>query len=157
MTWTESGETERKWKYRHKRKLPLHCDSFFKLAIGLEPTTYSLRMSCTTNCATQAYIQTKEELISSLYDQSGNRTRVCAVRGRRLSRLTNWPKKSRWQDSNLRPQRPERCTPPNWATPREKSSRGRGARTPIYGFGDRCSTIELFPSARYFDTISVKL
>ena len=24
-------------------------------------------------------------------------------------------------------------------------SRGRGARTPIYGFGDRCSTIELFP------------
>ena len=27
-----------------------------KLAIGLEPTTYSLRMSCTTNCATQAYL-----------------------------------------------------------------------------------------------------
>ena len=26
-----------------------------------------------------------------------------------------------------------------------KGSRGRGARTPIYGFGDRCSTIELFP------------
>ena len=25
------------------------------------------------------------------------------------------------------------------------ASRGRGARTPIYGFGDRCSTIELFP------------
>ena len=26
-----------------------------------------------------------------------------------------------------------------------KINRGRGARTPIYGFGDRCSTIELFP------------
>ena len=37
-----------------------------KLAIGLEPTTYSLRMSCTTNCATQACIQTKEEVNSSL-------------------------------------------------------------------------------------------
>lgn len=30
-------------------------------------------------------------------------------------------------------------------------SRGRGARTPIYGFGDRCSTIELFP---YQNTLS---
>lgn len=28
-------------------------------------------------------------------------------------------------------------------------SRGRGARTPIYGFGDRCSTIELFPFVGY--------
>ena len=40
--------------------------------------------------------------------------------------LTAWPiglstltlKISRRQDSNLRPQRPERCAPPNWATPR---------------------------------------
>ena len=60
-------------------------------------------------------------------DQSGNRTRVCAVRGRRLSRLTNWPYKSRWQDSNLRPQRPERCTPPNWATPRDLKQGKRGS------------------------------
>ena len=29
-------------------------------------------------------------------------------------------------------------------------SRGRGARTPIYGFGDRCSTIELFPYVLLF-------
>ena len=29
-------------------------------------------------------------------------------------------------------------------------SRGRGARTPIYGFGDRCSTIELFPYLSIF-------
>ena len=29
-------------------------------------------------------------------------------------------------------------------------SRGRGARTPIYGFGDRCSTIELFPYVLFF-------
>lgn len=28
-------------------------------------------------------------------------------------------------------------------------SRGRGARTPIYGFGDRCSTIELFPFIQF--------
>ena len=26
-----------------------------KLTVGLEPTTYSLRMSCATNCATQAH------------------------------------------------------------------------------------------------------
>ena len=57
------------------------------------------------------------KLKSFCHDQSGNRTRVCAVRGRRLSRLTNWPQ-SRRQDSNLRPQRPERCALPNWATPR---------------------------------------
>ena len=31
-------------------------------------------------------------------------------------------------------------------------SRGRGARTPIYGFGDRCSTIELFPYDGLFCT-----
>lgn len=29
-------------------------------------------------------------------------------------------------------------------------SRGRGARTPIYGFGDRCSTIELFPFGKTY-------
>ena len=29
--------------------------------------------------------------VRSFYDQSGNRTRAFAVRGRRLSRLTNWP------------------------------------------------------------------
>lgn len=29
-------------------------------------------------------------------------------------------------------------------------SRGRGARTPIYGFGDRRSTIELFPYLSIF-------
>ena len=75
-----------------KNSIEFFHTPFLKLAIGLEPTTYSLRMSCTTNCATQAYIQTKEELISSFDDQSGNRTRVYAVRGRRLSRLTNWPK-----------------------------------------------------------------
>ena len=50
-------------------------------------------------------------------DLSGNRTRVYAVRGRRLDRLTNRPE-SRRQDSNLRPLRPERSALPNWATPR---------------------------------------
>ena len=52
-----------------------------------------------------------------LHDLSGNRTRVYAVRGRRLDRLTNRPE-SRRQDSNLRPLRPERSALPNWATPR---------------------------------------
>ena len=131
--------------------------ALFKLAIGLEPTTYSLRMSCTTNCATQAYIQTKEELISSLDDQSGNRTRVYAVRGRRLSRLTNWPKKIEVTRFELATSASRTLHSTKLSHTSRKSSRGRGARTPIYGFGDRCSTIELFPSARYFDTISVKL
>ena len=45
-------------------------------------------------------------------DLSGNRTRVYAVRGRRLDRLTNRPE-SRRQDSNLRPLRPERSALPN--------------------------------------------
>ena len=47
-------------------------------------------------------------------DLTGNRTRVYAVRGRRLNRLTTRPKsKSRRQDSNLRPLRPERSALPN--------------------------------------------
>ena len=51
---------------------------------------------------------------SSFRDLSGNRTRVYAVRGRRLDRLTNRPcTKSRRQDSNLRPLRPERSALPN--------------------------------------------
>ena len=52
-----------------------------------------------------------------LHDLSGNRTRVYAVRGRRLDRLTNRPE-SRRRDSNTRPLRPERSALPNWATPR---------------------------------------
>ena len=35
-------------------------------------------------------------------------------------------------------------------------SRGRGARTPIYGFGDRCSTIELFPYVLFFLSCSLE-
>lgn len=31
-------------------------------------------------------------------------------------------------------------------------NRGREGRTPIYGFGDRCSAIELFPYARLLQT-----
>ena len=52
---------------------------------------------------------------SSFRDLSGNRTRVYAVRGRRLDRLTNRPYliSSRRQDSNLRPLRPERSALPN--------------------------------------------
>ena len=50
---------------------------------------------------------------SALNDPSGNRTRVYGVRGRRLDRLTNGPGKSRRQDSNLRPLRPERSALPN--------------------------------------------
>ena len=45
-------------------------------------------------------------------DLIGNRTRVYAVRGRRLNRLTMRPE-SRRQDSNLRPLRPERSALPN--------------------------------------------
>ena len=48
------------------------------------------------------------------HDLTGNRTRVYAVRGRRLSRLTIRPKgKSRRRDSNTRPLRPERSALPN--------------------------------------------
>ena len=65
----------------HKKKLPA----------GLEPATPSLRMKCTTDCATEAVKIKKAPEDRSSYDQSGNRTRVSAVRGRRLSRLTNWP------------------------------------------------------------------
>ena len=45
-------------------------------------------------------------------DLIGTRTRVYAVRGRRLNRLTMRPE-SRRQDSNLRPLRPERSALPN--------------------------------------------
>ena len=58
---------------------------------------------------------------SGFYDLIGNRTRVYAVRGRRLNRLTMRPE-SRRQDSNLRPLRPERSALPNWATPRSDSN-----------------------------------
>ena len=34
---------------------------FLELVTGLEPATCSLRMSCTTNCATQAYIKLKNQ------------------------------------------------------------------------------------------------
>ena len=62
--------------------------------------------------------RTKKTLVktSAFYrDLSGNRTRVYAVRGRRLDRLTNRPYcfSSRRQDSNLRPLRPERSALPN--------------------------------------------
>ena len=59
--------------------------------------------------------RTKKEAVWNsiqLHDLSGNRTRVYAVRGRRLDRLTNRPE-SRRQDSNLRPLRPERSALPN--------------------------------------------
>ena len=47
-------------------------------------------------------------------DLTGNRTRVDAVRGRRLDRLTIRPcNKSRRRDSNTRPLRPERSALPN--------------------------------------------
>ena len=58
---------------------------------------------------------------SGFYDLIGNRTRVYAVRGRRLNRLTMRPE-SRRQDSNLRPLRPERSALPNSATPRSDSN-----------------------------------
>ena len=59
--------------------------------------------------------RTKKTLVktSAFYrDLSGNRTRVYAVRGRRLDRLTNRPE-SRRRDSNTRPLRPERSALPN--------------------------------------------
>ena len=86
------------------------------------------------------------KLKSFCHDQSGNRTRVCAVRGRRLSRLTNRPQnrgdKIRTCDLSV-PNAALHQTEPHLEN--NIGSRGRGARTPIYGFGDRCSTIELFP------------
>lgn len=44
-------------------------DDIQELVTGLEPATCSLRMNCTTNCATQAYIifyHKKSELSSRL-------------------------------------------------------------------------------------------
>ena len=65
---------------------------FEKLLAGLEPATYSLRMSCATNCATEAFKNAlDEDSPKALYDLTGNRTRVYAVRGRRLNRLTMRP------------------------------------------------------------------
>ena len=72
------------------------------------------------SCINENYDRHKKEAVWNsiqLHDLSGNRTRVYAVRGRRLDRLTNRPE-SRRQDSNLRPLRPERSALPNWATPR---------------------------------------
>ena len=63
---------------------------FSKLPAGLEPATHALRMRCATNCATEAS-KMLWTLSKAFYDLSGNRTRVYAVRGRRLDRLTNRP------------------------------------------------------------------
>ena len=71
---------------------------------------------CTTK-NTRANALVFSRFDSWFYDLIGNRTRVYAVRGRRLNRLTMRPE-SRRQDSNLRPLRPERSALPNWATPR---------------------------------------
>ena len=67
------------------------------------------------SCSNENYDRHKKEAVWNtiqLHDLSGNRTRVYAVRGRRLDRLTNRPE-SRRQDSNLRPLRPERSALPN--------------------------------------------
>ena len=67
------------------------------------------------SCINENYDRYKKEAVWNsiqLHDLSGNRTRVYAVRGRRLDRLTNRPE-SRRQDSNLRPLRPERSALPN--------------------------------------------
>ncbi len=67
------------------------------------------------SCINENYDRHKKEAVWNtiqLHDLSGNRTRVYAVRGRRLDRLTNRPE-SRRQDSNLRPLRPERSALPN--------------------------------------------
>ena len=95
--------------------------SDLKPLAGLEPATHALRMRCATNCATMAYLFKKIRPLQMQQphqdDLTGNRTRVYAVRGRRLDRLTIRPcNKSRRRDSNTRPLRPERSALPNWAT-----------------------------------------
>ena len=82
-----------------KRKNLANTRSFIKPLAGLEPATHALRMRCATNCATMAYyISLKKEIRplqmqQPLFDDlTGNRTRVYAVRGRRLDRLTIRPK-----------------------------------------------------------------
>ena len=40
-----------------------------------------------------SFCKNKAAAYAAADDQSGNRTRVYAVRGRRLDRLTNWPYK----------------------------------------------------------------
>ena len=99
--------------------------SDLKPLAGLEPATHALRMRCATNCATMAYLFKKIRPLQMQQphqdDLTGNRTRVYAVRGRRLDRLTIRPcNKSRRRDSNTRPLRPERSALPNWATPRSR-------------------------------------
>ena len=61
-----------------------------QLPAGLEPATYALRMRCSTNWATEAPLK-NAAAYATASDLSGNRTRVYAVRGRRLDRLTNRP------------------------------------------------------------------
>ena len=95
--------------------------SDLKPLAGLEPATHALRMRCATNCATMAHLFKKIRPLQMQQphqdDLTGNRTRVYAVRGRRLDRLTIRPcNKSRRRDSNTRPLRPERSALPNWAT-----------------------------------------
>ena len=69
--------------------------SDLKPLAGLEPATHALRMRCATNCATMAHLFKKIRPLQMQQphqdDLTGNRTRVYAVRGRRLDRLTNRP------------------------------------------------------------------
>ena len=77
---------------RHKNtKTPWFLKGFCnQLPAGLEPATYALRMRCSTNWATEAPLK-NAAAYATASDLSGNRTRVYAVRGRRLDRLTNRP------------------------------------------------------------------
>ena len=49
-------DTQKLPKNRELLAWDLYCNIDMELVTGLEPATCSLRMSCTTNCATQAYL-----------------------------------------------------------------------------------------------------
>ena len=94
-----------------------------KPMIGLEPITCWLQISCSANWATSAYTQQPicnqllclqltrsssivENWATSAYfssDSDGNRTRVTAVKGRCLNRLTMEPKKKKTPRVGLEP------------------------------------------------------
>ena len=90
--------------------------SDLKPLAGLEPATHALRMRCATNCATMAYSFKKIKPLQMQqpyqYDLTGNRTRVYAVRGRRLDRLTIRPKwiEATWFEHATSASRTQRST-----------------------------------------------
>ena len=59
--------------------------------IGLEPITCWLQISCSANWATSAYKCSADWISFTANDSNGNRTRVTAVKGRCLNRLTMEP------------------------------------------------------------------